>query len=125
MIQKKIKKIRVTRFLRRLDHLLSRVGRTYTDYHANKKKFKYAKKLRTQNEEIRILLRNNIRLLNFYTNKKEALALLSHIDEWSRLWDLEFYKKRPNEQDQFYFKNNINFPKTSVNSLINSKKNYL
>ena len=125
MVLKKIKKIRALRFLKKLDLLLSKVSKIYLDYHDNNKIFKYAKRLRIQNEKIRVLLHNNIKFLNSYSNKKEALELLRHINEWRRLWDIEFKKNKPNEEDQFCFENKISFPKESVDSLINSKKYYL
>ncbi|MCP5088471.1 MAG: hypothetical protein GY952_16905 [Rhodobacteraceae bacterium] len=103
-------------FLDELDFLLKCAEDTYALYLKNQKTFLFAKILRRQNQEIRVLLRHN-GFIAPEDIQPEILALFQHLNVWCEIWDHECEARNPALGDEFVFENAVNFPKDAVESL--------
>ena len=107
-------------FLNKLNLLLLETEKTYKDYHDSGKIFKHAKILRCQNTKLLHLLEREIDLLEDNQQVK-VRELMEHLDVWKKIWDKEYREKNPQRNDIFYFHNSNNFPRKTVNSLMEYK----
>lgn len=100
-----------------LDTLLKRGEVAYKNYISKKRIFLYATILKENNMRIRELILGNSHLLpsNQHIN---AIELVAHIDTWSVSWNDLNESKNHSLFDEFAFENNVNFPKKSVDSLL-------
>ena len=115
-----MKEVKVLIFLNQISLLLLETEKTYKDYHENGKTFKYAKILRCQNTKLLHLLEHEIELLEDNQQVK-VRELMEHLNVWNKIWDKEYREKNPQRNDIFYFHNSNNFPRKTVNSLMEYK----
>jgi hypothetical protein len=107
----------VSELLGPFDMQLKRGQRAYDRYFSSGKKFLYTKILKETNGELRRLLLTKGHLLPKELRQK-AIDLVEHLDVWHVLWDDLQERNRPGLDDEFVFENDVNFPKTSVDALV-------
>lgn len=109
--------LQIQDFLGRLDTLLKRGEIAYKNYMHNNQSFLHAKLIKKNNTEIRKLILKKSHLLPA-EQQDNAIALLTHIDTWTMLWN-ELKNSRVHQlNDRFVFENSETFPKQSVESLL-------
>lgn len=107
----------VIELLGHLDTLLKRGEIAYKNYISNEKKFLFAKIIKENNMRIRELILEGTHILPI-DQQSNAIDLVTHIDIWHVLWDDLYERKNHNIDEEFSFKNNVTFPKESVDSLL-------
>ncbi len=101
-----------------LSTLLKRGDAAYKNYMASGKIFLYAKIIKNNNERIRELILDKAHFLPI-AQQSNAIELVAHIDTWHALWENLDASQSHALQDKFSFENTVNFPKESVDSLMN------
>ena len=107
----------IEKLLGTLEFLLKRGDIAYKSYMSNGKIFLYAKIIKENNRSIKELLLENAYLLP-PSQQLNAIDLVIHIDVWSIIWEDLDKKKSHSLNDEFCFKNNVNFPQKSIDSLL-------
>lgn len=95
--------------LGKLKFCFERGKKTYQAYKDNGCLYLHARILRSNNEEISVIL------MNIYSSLPEdfrahVLDLVYHIDVWTSLWDCLEKDIQPRSTDRFVFQNSVNYP---------------